>query len=96
MHPPRRDPRTYISEQYAAKAARAARQGHHLRAAQLYFAALRAMEGDDEYTPEPSEFVVGLTAEEAASGVRMRGENDTNDIGATGKTDIDESSKQTG
>lgn len=42
-HEPR-NPRSYISERYAAKAARAADDGHHKRAAELYRAALLAIE----------------------------------------------------
>jgi hypothetical protein len=76
MHPPGRDPKPAIAERYAAKAARAERQGDHRRAAELYRAALRALEGPEECDFDPSAFAFSPGAEEATSGVRMRGEND--------------------
>jgi hypothetical protein len=76
MHPIGRDPKNAIAEQYAAKAARAAMQGDHRRAAELYRAALRAIKELEECDAEPAVFAFGPVAEEARSGIRRRDEED--------------------
>ncbi len=75
MHPTGRDPKSAIAEQYAAKAAKAAMQGDHRRAAELYRAALRAIEELEECDAEPSVFAFGPGAE-ARSGIRKRDDED--------------------
>lgn len=83
MRAPGRDARTSIAEQYAAKAAKAARQGDQRRAAELYRAALRALRGLEECDAEPAGFAFSPAVEEAVSGIRVRGENDGDSQNAT-------------
>ena len=84
MTPAGRDPKAAIAERYAAKAAKAARQGDHRRAAELYRAAFKALEAPEERDAESSRFAFSPTVEEARSGVRARTDNDSEDAAGTG------------
>lgn len=84
MHATPRDPKAAIAERYAAKAAKAERQGDHRRAAELYRAAFRALEGREECDADPPSFAFGPVVQEAPSGVTLRNEDDVEDAIATG------------
>jgi hypothetical protein len=72
MHASGRNPRAAIAEFYASKAARAAQQGDHRRASELYRAAFRSLEGE-ERDVDPADFAFYPSAEEGPSGIRVRG-----------------------
>lgn len=84
MHATGRDPKAAIAERYAAKAAKAERQGDHRRAAELYRAAFRALEGREECDADPPSFAFDPVVREAGSGVTLRSENDAEDTTDTG------------